>query len=228
MGTELDKPVGAALFGRTRQAVLRMLFSNPGQRFYQRLIIRAAGLGSGTVQRELEELTRAGILTRIVEGRQVYYQANRACPVYEHLRGLIRNTFGVAQMLQSALSSLAKNIRFAFVYGSVASGTEGPESDIDVMVVSDRLSLEKVVDALSDSQGELRREINPSLYGVEEFYRKIAEGHHFVSSILGAPKIFLIGEESEFKRLAEERLAEGAQTKPERNRRSVRHRRTRS
>ncbi len=224
MGTVLNKAVGAALFGRTRQAVLRMLFCNPGQRFYQRLIIRTAGLGSGTVQRELEELTRAAILTRTVEGHQVYYQANRACPVYEHLRGLIRNTFGVAQVLQSALSSIAKNIRFAFVYGSVADGTEGPESDIDLMILSDRLSLEKVVDALSYAQCELQREVNPSLYGIEEFYRKIAQGHHFVSSILDVPKIFLIGEEIEFKRLAEERLAEGAQAKPERNRRSVRGR----
>ncbi len=61
-----------AVFGATRQAVLSLFFSHPDQRYYQRQVIRVIGLGSGAVQRDLERLTSAGVLTRTVEGRQIY------------------------------------------------------------------------------------------------------------------------------------------------------------
>ena len=54
----------SALFGATRQAMLRLLFTHPDQRFYQRQIILLVRLGSGTVQRELEQFAAAGIITR--------------------------------------------------------------------------------------------------------------------------------------------------------------------
>jgi DNA-binding transcriptional ArsR family regulator len=83
---EPTDPIGSALFGATRQAVLRLLFGHTARRFYQRQIIRSLRLGSGTVQRELERLAGAGILTRNVEGRQTYFQANRKCPVFDPRR----------------------------------------------------------------------------------------------------------------------------------------------
>src|ERR1035441_8470921 len=102
--------IGAALFGATRQAVLRLLFGHPEQRFYQREIIRSVGLGSGAAQRELEQLVAAGIITRTVEGRQTYFQANQGCPVFEELRGLVRKTFGVADVLRQGLAALGDRV----------------------------------------------------------------------------------------------------------------------
>jgi len=159
----MTDPIGAALFGATRQAVLRVLFGHADRRFYQRQIIRMIGLGSGAVQRELERLTRAGILTRTVEGRQTYYQTNRESPVFEELHGLIRKTFGIAQVLQTGLSSISGRIRIAFIYGSLAAGSESAASDIDLMVVGDDLSIDGVVSALGDAQVELQRELNPAV-----------------------------------------------------------------
>ena len=86
-------------------------------------------------QRDLERLTHAGILTRAEEGHQTYYRANRQCPVFEDLHGLIRKTFGAAWVIQSSLHSIAGRIRLAFVYGSMASGKATSASDVDVLVV---------------------------------------------------------------------------------------------
>jgi predicted nucleotidyltransferase len=213
--------IGAALFGATRQAVLRLLFGHSDQRFYQRQIIRSAGLGSGTVQRELEQLVAAGILTRTVEGRQTYFQANRACPVFLELHGLIRKTFGVAQALQSGLAVLAGKVHLAFVYGSMATGGETTASDVDVMVVGEQVSMHDVVSALAEPQRDLGREVNPSVYRTEEFYRKLAQGQHFLSSVVSGPKIFLIGDEHELAGLAQIRMAQGAQGEPAGNRRPL-------
>jgi uncharacterized protein len=183
-------------------------------------------LGSGSVQRELADLTSAGILTRTVEGHQTYFQANRRCVVFDELHGLIRKTFGVAKVLQDSLSSLASRIRVAFIYGSVAGGTETSESDIDVMVVGDDASIDKIVSAFAAAQLKLGREVNPSVYETAEFCRKLAQGQHFLSSVAVGPKIFLIGDETELKRLAQERVGKAAQNKPQRNRRPLRHRRS--
>src|SRR5258708_1224246 len=119
-----DGPLGNALFGATRQAVLALLFGHPDKRFYQRHIIQPLSLGSGAVQRELERLARAGILTRTLEGRQTYFQANRDCQIFNELRGLVRKTFGVSQVLTDALAQLRSRIQVAFIFGSVATGAE--------------------------------------------------------------------------------------------------------
>ena len=223
--TRVSNSVGAALFGATRQAVLSLLFGHPDQRFYQRQIIRALALGFGAVQRELEQLVGAGIVTRTIEGRQTYFQANRECPVFTELQGLVRKTFGVAQALQKGLVPLSEKVCLAFVYGSVAAGTEKAGSDIDVMVIGDEISLEDVVAAVADAQVALEREVNPSVYHTEEFYRKLAGGHHFLANVVAGPKIFLIGDEHELAGLAQLRMAQGAQDKPAGDLRPVRHRR---
>jgi predicted nucleotidyltransferase len=216
---------GVALFGATRQAVLRLLFGHADQRFYQRQIVHTLRSGSGAVQRELGQLVASGILTRTVEGRQTYFQANHACPIFEELRGIVRKTFGVAEVLRQGLFGLTAEVRLAFIYGSVADGTETAGSDVDVMVVGDRLALDAVVGALAEAQRDLGREVNPSVYRTEEFCRKLAQGHQFLTRVVSCPKIFLIGDENELARLAPVRMAERAQDQPSGNRRPARRRR---
>jgi predicted nucleotidyltransferase len=213
---------GETLFGQTRQRVLGLLFGRADERLYQRRIIQAAGHGSGAVQRDLECLSRSGILTRTVEGRQIYYQANRECPVFAELHSIVRKTFGAAQTIKDALENIGDRIRVAFVFGSVAAGTETFASDVDVLVVGDNLSLADVISAVAEAQREIGREINPSVYPTDEFCRKLAEGQHFVSSVVAGQKIFLIGDERELTRLAQVRVAKRAQNKSAGDRRPVR------
>jgi len=106
------------------------------------------------VQRELGRLARGGILTRTIEGRQTYFQANRHGQIFDELRGLARKTFGASQVLKDALVPLRRRIQLTFVFGSVATGAEALASDVDLMVIGE-VSLMDVVSALSDAQREL-------------------------------------------------------------------------
>jgi predicted nucleotidyltransferase len=214
-------PIGDALFGSTRQAVLQLLLRQPSQRFYLRQIIRALKLGSGAVQRELQRLAACGILARKVEGSQTYFQADSKCPVFEELRGLVRKTFGVAEVLRDAIAGFAADIRLAFIYGSVAGGTETAGSDVDLMLVGDRLSLDQVMDAIAVAQKELAREVNPTVYRTAEFRSKLAQGHHFLARVISGPKMFVIGDENELTRLARVRMGARASGHPAGSRRSV-------
>ena len=112
------------LFGKTRRAVLSLLYGHADESFYLRQIARIARVGLGAAQREVKQLSDAGILHRVVRGRQVYYQANRHCPVFGELKSLVLKTAGAAAVIQAALAPLADRIRAAFLYGSTAHGGE--------------------------------------------------------------------------------------------------------
>ena len=202
----LAPPVSSALFGKTRQAVLALLYGHDKESFYLRQIVRAVSLGQGAVQRELAHLTAAGLLTRTRRGNQVYYQANRNAPIFAELKSLLVKTAGAADVLRAALAPYADRVQVALLYGSVAQGTDQMESDIDLLVIG-KVSFGEVAEAVSTAQERLQREVNPSVYSPEEFRRKLLARHHFVRQVFQGPKIFLIGSERELKRLGAKRLA---------------------
>ena len=226
MGTNKKSDgIGAALFGKTRRAVLGLLYSRPDQTFYMREIVRRARIGFGAVQRELGQLLRGGLIARQVRGRQVYYQANRQCPVFSELRGLVMKTVGLADVIRAALSPMKKKIVLACLYGSAARGQECAGSDVDVLVVG-KVSFGDVVAALNPAQDTLGREVNPLVYSEGEFRNKMLSGHRFLRSVMLEPKIVLLGNEREFTGLAEKRLAGRGRNQPRRNRQSPCRRRS--
>ena len=197
---EINK-LGTTLFGKTRRAVLALLYGHPDESFYLRQLARITGVGMGSLQRELKQLSEAGIIQRTEIGRQAFFNANPDCPIYQELRSLIIKTFGVADVLRQALAELAEKIETAFIFGSIVSGEFNQSSDIDVMVIGG-ISFSDIVSALSPAQEVLAREINPSVFPSAEFRKRLSEKQHFLKSVQNSPKIFLIGNENEFKELA--------------------------
>ena len=195
--------------GKTRGAILALLFGRPDEEFYLRQVVRASGYGLGPVQRELKLLTEAGIIRRTQSGRQVYFQANRESPVFPELKSLIAKTVGVGDVLRRALAPMKPLIRAAFIFGSTARGEEKPGSDIDLLIVGE-VSFSDVVLNLQAPQNTLGREINPTVYSSAEFQARLREKHHFVTSAIDGKKIFVIGDEAELERLAQKRLARRA------------------
>lgn len=194
----VDRP---SLFGRTRQTLLALLYSRADEEHLQESLIQLAGLGRGTVQRELDFLARAGVVRRTVRGRQVYFQANAQSPIYAELRGLVVKTSGVADVLRGALAQLGGRISVAFIYGSVARGSERRASDVDLMVVGD-VSFGEISEALSGAQHAIGREVNPSVYTARDFAAKLKAKNHFLRTVMGSEKVYLIGDEDELGRLA--------------------------
>jgi len=207
MSTSSDSDnLSRTLFSKTRRAVLSLLYSHVDDAFYLRQIVRSAGVGSGAVQRELKQLSDAGIIQRIVRGHQVYYQANLRCPVFEELKTLVVKTVGVGAVIKASLAPLAENINVAFIYGSFASSEERGDSDVDVLVVG-KVTFGQIVSSFRDAQETIGREINPTVYPSAEFRSKLAAGHHFLNTVLRGPMLFLIGDKRELARLAKKPLA---------------------
>jgi len=154
--------LSGALFGKTRRAVLSLLYGHADEAFYLRQIARAAGVGLGAVQRELRQLSEAGIIQRTVRGRQVYYQANPECPIFAELKGVVAEVAHNKQPLQVATALAQRNamnkdrsekgkniivpedeipefcrrnhIHRLYLFGSVLRDDFRPDSDVDVLV----------------------------------------------------------------------------------------------
>lgn len=200
MGSKPEEPnpltptaLADALFTPVQQRVLGLLFGQPERRFQSAEIIRLAGSGTGAAHRVLERLARSGLLAVSYEGRQKYYQANAASPVFQELVGLMRKTVGLAGPLRAALEPLADRIEMAFVYGSVAGGEDRADSDIDLMILSDDLDYASVYEAVGIAEAQLGRRVNPSLMKPAEWRRKRKQTGSFVSRIHDRPRVIVLG-----------------------------------
>jgi uncharacterized protein len=194
------------LFGRTRGAILALLYGRVDQSFYTREIAREVDASVGAVQRELENLSKVGLILRKSVGNQVFYQANRDAPTFSEMRALVNKTIGIFGALRSALRPLSKQILAAFVYGSVAREEETAQSDVDLMVVG-KATLDQVLSRLSKVEKVIGRPINPTVYSIAEFKSKVASGNHFLTAVLKGQKIFLLGNEDEFRKVGGVRVA---------------------
>jgi predicted nucleotidyltransferase len=186
-----------ALFSTTQQRVLGLIFGQPQRSFYATEIIQAAGSGSGAVQRELARLEGSGLVSVRRLGSQKHYQANPDSPLYEELVAIARKTVGLAEPLRGALKGLQRRIRAAFVYGSVAKREDTARSDIDLMVLSDKLSYGDLFSVLEPLNERLGRTVNPTVLPLAEFSRKAKSKDSFVAKVLAQPKVWIIGGEDD-------------------------------
>lgn len=184
------------LLPRTRQGILAATLVTPQKAWYASELARRLGVPSSSLQRELRNLTGAGILTAHRQGRMSYYQANADSPLFTELRGLMLKTAGLVDVLFDALQPLAGKVQYAFIYGSIARGTEQPDSDIDLMVVGSISPLE-LSKPLRKATELLGRPINPTVYTVAEYARKRAARDRFLAAVLEKPRLVVKGNEHE-------------------------------
>ena len=186
-----------ALFTKTQQRVLSLLFGQSGRAFSVSELIHATGAGSGAIQREIARLAGSGLLAMEQVGNQKRYRANPDSPIHDELVAIVGKTFGLAIPLGEALAPLADRIDLAFVYGSVAKRNDTAASDIDLMIVSDKLTYADAVAALHPLIERLGREINPTLFSRAELHKRLAAGNAFVERVLAQPKLWVIGGEDD-------------------------------
>ena len=216
-----------SLFGKTKRNILALFFLNSEKHYYFSEVIRATGIRQGAVQRELKSLVASGILNAEIRGRQTFYSVNTANSIYEELRSIMFKTYAVGDVLTGALKPFKNKIAAAFIYGSVAKGTDTGDSDIDLFIIG-QVSYGDVSVAVSDQEAKLGRPINIYSLPPAEFAAKIKEKNHFVKSVLQADKIFIIGTEDDIGIMAKKQVAEKRTDQRKRDSRSVQPHRAQS
>lgn len=186
------------LGSKARAEVFRILFSVPGTEIYLREIQRLSGMSIRPIQDEIARALKVGLIKARKDGNRTYYSSNPTHPLHPEIRSLVEKTVGYRALLKDALHD--DGIKFAFIFGSVAAGTERPDSDLDLFIIGDT-SPRQVIKLLSGLSNRIGREINTHTMTLKEFIGKIQSKNHFISNIIESDKVFLIGDSDEFKKL---------------------------
>jgi predicted nucleotidyltransferase len=180
------------LSSRVRAEILRLLFGLAGSELHLREIERRSRLAVGTVRQDLRKVVALGLVTARRAGNRTYYAANPNHPLFPEIRGLVLKTSGLVEVLAARLGT--NGVRTAFVFGSVAAGTEGTTSDVDLLVVG-TVTLRELSARLAGVADTIGREINPFVLTPREFTHRVRDQEHFVSRVLASPKLFVVGSE---------------------------------
>ncbi len=181
------------LSSRTRAEVLRLLFGLDLVELHVREIARRAGFNIQTVRQELEKLENIGIVSARRSGNRLYFKANMNHPLYPDLHNIVLKTVGLVDLLKKSMEG--HEIIAAFVFGSIAAGTEDASSDIDLMAIGD-ISLRELSSLLAEVQQALGREINPYPLTATEYKNRLKSEDHFLTSVINTEKLFVIGNQN--------------------------------
>jgi predicted nucleotidyltransferase len=199
--------LGRLFLSELRAEVLRRLFGGSREPFYLNQLIKETRFVSRSIEEELKKLKSLELVLADRDGNRVYYRANEKHPLFPDLRNIVLKTTGLREVLAEALRS--DDVEFAFVFGSVAQGTEQAESDVDLMIIG-AMTNRELAPRLRGIAGQVGREINPHIFNRDEIAERLSNRDHFLSEVIANPKLFIIGTEHEFENLVTSRMASAA------------------
>ena len=188
-----------AVFTDSQAKVYLWIFGQPERSYHLSELRRLTGLGSASLQREINRLVVAGLANSTLKGNQRQISANRQSPLFKELSDLTRKVMGAAALLTEALLPIEQKIEVAFLYGSVAKQSDHAESDIDIMIIGSDLRLGDVLEHLLPAEEMLCRKVNPTCYTVDEFKKRLSDSDSFVNKVLSQPIIQLFGNMDDFR-----------------------------
>jgi len=190
------------LFGsKTRVDLLAQFLLHPGESYYIRQLAGLVGQSPTPVIRELSRLEELGLVTGEMRANAKYYTVNTASFIFPELQSLMLKTAGLGDILREHLKELP-SIQFAFIYGSFADGSAGPESDLDLMLIG-KATLSSLTKVMRVSEKRLGREVQYSIFDEKEFLKKLKAQNEFIMQVMEGARIILIGEEDDFRRFSE-------------------------
>lgn len=202
--------IPSALFTPAQQKLLGLLFVRVDEGFHLNEIMRQTGLGSASAQRELRRLHEAGLILSERIGNVRQFRPNKASPVYEELSSIVKKTFGLLSVLHSTLGPLRKSLNVAFVYGKTAKEGEASADAIELLLIGENTTYGELLSRLPVAERILRRKINPNLYSLPDFKRRVREQQAFILNMLEDRKVFVLGDETDLDAIVKEAQAEPA------------------
>lgn len=196
-----NAPALDSLFPNVRQGVLAATLTRPEKWWYLSELAQFLHTRPSSLQRELSSLEQSGILQQRKDGRRTYFRAETRSPIFRELRSIFEKTVGLIPALRIALRPFESKIVCAFVYGSIARREERAASDVDLVVVG-TVGLGDLAPSLRKAEKRLGREVNVTNYSLDEFSKKVAEGDHFLTTVLNGTLQFVKGEQRDLDAIA--------------------------
>ena len=177
--------------GELKAKILQTLLLNPHQAYHLRGLAATAGIESGNALKALRGLTEAHFVKMVPDSRGVRYQAEDRSPLFEPLRELFLRSGELISDLTSVAAQLP--VEQVLVFGSVAKGTDTPDSDVDVLVVGNISTIEAQA-AFKPVARKHGRAVSVMAIDQESLTSQFDEGSEFWRDVLRNKVIMLKGE----------------------------------
>lgn len=178
------------LGSRAKVNVLRVLFKFKTKTFTGRELAMATGLTHTGVRRALRELQASNLIKMEYHGRSNLITLNTDSNLYNLLETLFSveaNTFNTFTL--ELKKEVPYNVVSCAIFGSIARGTEKPDSDVDVLFITD--AKETVQKFIEEKQqffvNKYGNVIAPYIMSKNEFVRK--KNTPFVKGVLESYKL---------------------------------------
>lgn len=173
---------------KTRVKLLTLFLRNPEQPFYVRELTRKLKERINSIRRELDNLSKMGLLTNQRKNFKRYYRVNKEFYLLKEMQALFLK--GAATSKERLADRLKKTgrIKYACLSGTF---TKSP-ARVDFFVVGNvkKKKLSPIIKELEKEQGQ---EINYTIMPESEFKYRRDLGDRFILSVIDNEKIELLG-----------------------------------
>lgn len=181
---------------KVRVKILDLFYSNLGEMYHVRGIVREVGEEINAVRRELERLENAGILKKEPRGNRIYYFTRPDYPLYGDILAIVSKSTGLGKLLIDSKSKLGKPSYIMFSGKFVRRKPRKKEEEVDILVVGE-IVLPELASIIRSFETKLNREINYTVMSREELEFRKKRRDPFLQGILAGSRTMIIGDEEE-------------------------------
>jgi hypothetical protein len=150
---------------KTRIKLLVKFFFNPDTRSYLRELAKEFDLSTNSVREELNQLTQIKLLKTSKNGRQVFYTANPAHPLFPELTSMVQKVMGIDRVVEGIVNRLG-DLEYAYIIDDYADGKD--TGIIDLLLVGE-IDLHHLSDLSRKTENYIQRKIRTLVLNQSEF-----------------------------------------------------------
>lgn len=181
------------MISRVRVKLLKIFFERPQELYYVRQLTRMAEEEINAVRRELNRLSKKGVLRSEKRGNRLYYYLNPSYDFYEDLLSLVAKSTGVGGDIRKNRPKLGK-IKFAMLSGKFVRNLKSQQNEVDLLIVGE-IVLPELAAIVRKEEARRETEINYTVMKQDEFMFRKDRRDPFLLGILSKSRIMIIGDE---------------------------------
>jgi len=156
---------------KARIRLLVRLFSNPDTTGYLRGLTEEFGLSSNAVREELNRLSKAKLLTKSRNGREVHYRANPQHPLFGELISIAQKVLGIDRIVENIVRRVGR-LDMAMLVDDYA---RGQDSGIIDLILVGQIDQTNLLDLVAKTERYIKRKIRTLVLTPDE-YQDLQEG----------------------------------------------------
>lgn len=183
------------VISKVRVKLLCLFFSNPGEIYHVRDLVRRIAEEINAVRRELAHLEQVGLLKKEPRGNRLYYWVNAGYPYFQEILHLTAKETGLGEQIFKNKNRLGKVI-FCVFSEKFIRRLARKEDEVDILLVGN-IILPEMAALIKAEEAKRGHEINYTVMTKDEFDFRKKRRDPFLLSILVASKVMIIGDELE-------------------------------